>query len=335
MKANSSPRSSRGSRSRRSHLLQPLDPRLGLARLGGLVAEALDEAFGALDLGLLGGDRPPQRQLVGRLFAAPVVPAAGEEAGSPGLQLEHGRADRLQEPAVVGHQHDRRVEPGEGLLEPFEGRDVEVVGGLVEQQHVCPGGQRPCQRRPRQLAAGEGVQRAAQVLVAEAEPVGGVARPVAPQVAATRLQLRLRRGVTGQCGLVPGAAGHRLLELGQLALDRQLLGAARQQVVLQGAAPLARRTLVVQRDPHALGDAQLAAVDRALPREHPQQGRLAGAVASGQREPFATLELEGDAAQQRLPGDVLAQIRCCQEGHRELMVRADRIRPDRPGSGLR
>ena len=199
------------------HLLQPLDPRLRLARLGGLVAEALDEAFGALDLGLLGGDRPSQRQLVGRLFAAPVVPAAGEEARAPGLQLEHGGADRLQEPAVVGDQHDRRVEPGERLLEPFQGGDVEVVGGLVEQQHVGAGGQRPRQRRARQLAPGEGVQRALEVLVAEAEPVGGVARPVAPQVAAAGLQLRLGRRVAGQRGLVPGAVGHRLLELGQLA----------------------------------------------------------------------------------------------------------------------
>ena len=40
----------------------------------------------------------------------------------PGLQLQHGRADRLEEPAVVRDQHDRRVDGSQLLLEPLERR---------------------------------------------------------------------------------------------------------------------------------------------------------------------------------------------------------------------
>src|SRR5206468_1468640 len=94
-------------------LVELLQARLRLSRLRGLVAEARDEALHALDLGSLGLDRASQGQLAGGLLAPPPVPAAGEEARAPGLQLEHRRPDGLQEPAVVGDAHDGRVERGE------------------------------------------------------------------------------------------------------------------------------------------------------------------------------------------------------------------------------
>ncbi len=80
----------------------------------------------------------------------------------------------------------------------------------------------------------------------------------------------------------------------------------------------------MQRDPHALGHAELAAVDRGLAREHPQQRRLARAVAPRDRHPFAALQLERHPAQQRLPGHVLVQVGCDQYGHRLLIVGIER-----------
>src|SRR6202041_3430501 len=76
-----------------------------------------------------------------------------------------------------------------------------------------------------------------------------------------------------------------------------------------------RWALVVQRDAHALAEAQLTAIDRLLAGEHPQQRRLTRAVAPRDRHALAALELERDAAQQRFAGDVLVEVRCDQLSH--------------------
>src|SRR5438105_13777833 len=99
-----------------------------------LVAEALDEPLEARDV-----LRVPRRGLRGlghasRLLAPPIVPGAGEVDRAAALELEHGRRHRLQEPAVVRDEDDRRVERDERLLEPLEPLDVEVVRRLVEEE---------------------------------------------------------------------------------------------------------------------------------------------------------------------------------------------------------
>jgi hypothetical protein len=71
----------------------------------------------------------------------------------------------------------------------------------------------------------------------------------------------------------------------------------------------------VEGDLDVLGQHQLPDVDRGLAREHAQQRGLAGAVAAGQSHPFAPLELERDAAQERLSSDVLAQVGCDDHSH--------------------
>src|SRR6185437_9771204 len=85
------------------HLLEPLGARLRLprARAG---AEAGHEPLQPLDLRLLALDRAAEGQLARGLLLAPGVPGPGEEARAPALQLEHGRADSLEEPAVVGDE---------------------------------------------------------------------------------------------------------------------------------------------------------------------------------------------------------------------------------------
>ena len=78
----------------------------------------------------------------------------------------------------------------------------------------------------------------------------------------------------------------------------------------------ARRALVVQGDPGAALDRQRAGVGRELAGEHPQQRRLAGAVAAGEGHPFARLELEGDVLEQQLAADVDVQGGCGRDRHR-------------------
>ena len=89
-------------------LRQLLHARLGLAGACSRT-EARHEPFQALDFRLLALDGPLRCQLACRLLLAPGVPRAGEEARPPRLQLEDRGADRLQEPAVVRDQDDRRI----------------------------------------------------------------------------------------------------------------------------------------------------------------------------------------------------------------------------------
>src|SRR6185436_10357519 len=95
---------------------------------------------------------------------------------------------------------------------------------------------------------------------------------------------------------------------------------AGEDVVAQRHVPFARRALVVEGDLDALLERQLAVVDRRLAGEHPQQRRLAGAVAAGERHAISALELERDPAHERLARDVLADVRCDHDRHVALML---------------
>ena len=187
--------------------LDPLDPRhhlqlaLRLARLGA-VAKAVDEPLQVrqlllLALVLVGLCRHPLGPL-----QPPVRVAALGHAPLAALELQHAGGHRLQEPAIVRDEDQRRVQAVQVLLQPLDRVDVEVVGGLVQQQQVGLPGQRPCQRGPGQLAAGEGVQLPLEVLRREAEPARDPLQARAPGVAAGPLEGRLGGPVVAQRGLV-------------------------------------------------------------------------------------------------------------------------------------
>src|SRR5436190_14546636 len=127
-----------------------------------------------------------------RLFAPPLVPGSGEVRRAPCLQLEHRICDRLEEPAVVGHDQDPGIERLQLTLEPLETLDIEMVGRLVEEQEVRVTAERARQRCAGQLSAGERFQRAVEMLLAEAEAAQHGGRALTPVVAAGMLESRLR-----------------------------------------------------------------------------------------------------------------------------------------------
>ena len=92
----------------------------------------------------------------GRLLGEVRGPAAGVLAGSVGVlvELEDGRDGAIEKGAVVrdDHRPSREVVVQEAL-EPVEPGEVEVVGGLVEQEHVEAGQQDRGQACPRRLSA--------------------------------------------------------------------------------------------------------------------------------------------------------------------------------------
>ena len=108
-------------------------------------------------------------------------PSAAELASPTGCcssSLEHPRHGALEERAVVAH-HDHAA-PGSDVdegLEALEPVEVEVVGGLVEQEHVEAAEQDGGERCPGRLAARERGDRAVQ-------PVLGAVRGRPPRAAA-------------------------------------------------------------------------------------------------------------------------------------------------------
>ena len=84
-----------------------------------------------------------------------------------------------------------------------------MVCGLVQQQEVGVAGEAAGERTAGELAAAEGVERAVEVFVVEAQSADGGHRLLAPVVAAGVLEPGLRPGIAVEHGLVAG--GHLLL----------------------------------------------------------------------------------------------------------------------------
>ena len=124
---------------------------------------------------------PPRRAARRRARYSSTPPGSIASWPSPSSATD-AVGDPLEEVAVVG-DHDQRAGPAvEEVLEHGQGLDVEVVGRLVEQQHVGLGQQQPQQLEPPPLAAGQVADRAVQPVAGEAEPLAaaGVAVIVLP-----------------------------------------------------------------------------------------------------------------------------------------------------------
>ncbi len=276
--------------------LDLLDLALRLAGLGVLGAETVDECLVLGDLFLALGDlglAPLALRLFG-LDEGGVV--AGVEGHRLVVDVEDVRRDVVQEAVVVGDHHRAAGEAGQELLEPPDGQDVEVVGGLVEQQALGIGGQRLREQHSQPEAAGQGRQGIAVEGGRDAEPLEDLGRARLEGIAVmarddvfeigVAVAVEARVGAIEQRSLVTDrlpqlvVAHHRHLE------DRQLLEAV--VVLLEGAQPEPPRLR------HSAGARLL------LAGEDPQERRLARAVGPDQPVAAAGVELEAHVLEQRL-----------------------------------
>ncbi len=126
----------------------------------------------ALDVALApAGDAMPQPMLLGddatvglvpqalfllKLAVAPrleLLEAGGESARAAAVEPDGLARKILQKSAVVADEHERRAQALELLLEPEDGRQIEMVCRLVEQQHVGARGEGARQSCTPRLAA--------------------------------------------------------------------------------------------------------------------------------------------------------------------------------------
>ena len=90
-----------------------------------------------------------------------VAPEGGE---APVAELPDPGHGRVQEGPIVGGDDERAAAAPDGLLQPLDRREVQVVGGLVEEEQVQVGDQEARQRGPRLLPARELLRRARDLL---------------------------------------------------------------------------------------------------------------------------------------------------------------------------
>ena len=204
----------------------------------------------------------------GRLGARPAI---GDVLLDPARQVADAAAvvervdvvaDPLDEVAIVGDDDERARPPVEEVLERGERLDVEVVGRLVEQEHVRLAHQQPHELQAPPFAAGEVAHERPGAVAAEAEAIAE--QPGGDLDAAAE-----RRD---------GADALQRLEHALVAGDlRRVLGEV-------GEAD--RRAAV---DP-PVGGLELA-------REQLDERRLARAVDADERDPVARAQPPGDVAQ--------------------------------------
>ena len=153
-------------------------------------------AAGVRGPGSIGRLAPTEGGAVGRsapspaTAARPPTPRSRRAGGRRAVAVEHEHVGHgaLEEGAVVAHDDQRAGPVVEEVLEGAQRVEVEVVGGLVEQQHVRLLRQGQQQLQAAALAAGQERDRRPLGVVVEPERleqagVGPVRLPVGPATA--------------------------------------------------------------------------------------------------------------------------------------------------------
>jgi len=153
-------------------LLRVLDRVLGLV----LIAEpVLGRSFGAAAprrgcgrrrRGHRGGDRRRGAGIGGQARGEPLLAHARVLRPAPLVAVQRAlldghrsRADGVQQGAIVRDQQDGAGERAQRILERLPALEVEVVGGLVEEQDVAPPEEDTGHLHPAPLTSGEHLQR--------------------------------------------------------------------------------------------------------------------------------------------------------------------------------
>jgi hypothetical protein len=211
-------------------------------------------------------------------------------------------AHRVEEVAVVRDQQQGAGIAGEPLLEPQQRIQVQVVGGLVEQQQIGRLEQRARQVDAHAPAAREGRQRPVQVGLEEAQThqqLGGAGRgAVAVQRLDGAVQFGLAMGVFALTRLLEGHLG-----AAQLAV-------AIEHIVDDGAVK-GLHLLIHMGDALAAAHLQLALVRGQLAEQQLEQAGLARAVGPDDPRLVAGMQGQVGSLQQGLGAALQGNLAQC------------------------
>ena len=215
------------------------------------------------------------------------------------------------------------LKPRSSSSQPVDGVEVEVVGGLVEQQHVGHGDQRLRQRHALLHAARQA--RRPSRAPSRCRRCSVVVDALLPGPAVQRLDARLQRVEVVAVGVRLVALRAARLRLGHAFADGVEHAVRRRRT----AAPAARSTM---RRPCV--HLQQAVVELLQPGQDLQQRGLAGAVAADQADALAGLEREGGAVEQRHMAEGEVGVGEGQDGHECVWQALQRQEPDIEGAAI-
>ena len=281
------------------HLLEHLDARLHGLRLVRLRAEPVDEAGQALALARQVLRAAGEDRLLLGARGDVLIVVARVAAHALELEADDARNLLVQEVAIVGDQDEAAAPLLEELAEPRDRRHVEVVGRLVEQQHVGALEQEACEHAAHLPAAGELLEVAVLVTGRKAEAGEDRERFVlaeeAIEVIDAIVQLADLAGELEQLVLIEVVLRRlleRRLDLREPLVELLAAGHARQDHVDQRAAAGDREILRQPADAHPVRARHRAVVDLLLARDDLQQRRLARPVRADQTDPVVVAEAQ-------------------------------------------
>src|SRR6266568_1603539 len=187
------------------------------------------------------------------------------------LERQHVGGDAVEEPAVVADDDRAAGEILERLLERAQGVDIEVVGRLVEEEHIGAGFEHLGEMHPVALAAGELADLLLLVRAAEIE----------------------RRAIGARIDLAL-AEREQILAAGDL-LPYAVLGLQR----------VARLVDVAELD--RLADADCSGVGLLLAGDHAEQRGLSGAVGADHPDDAARRQFEAQILDQQIVAIALGE----------------------------
>ncbi len=258
---------------------------------GGGVPHAIGEGGEPVDLGGLLGGHLGEAGLVGfsrrevlRVGASVLDDGAG--GGLVGaVEVQHARDGLVEQVEVVADHDERAVVAAEELEHPLLGVGVEVVGGLVEQQHVAA----------REEDAGQFSTRRRSP--PDSTPRGRSSRSsVRPRPAAMRRASHRRPRSHPRGGSASSAWLNRahVSGIGSSSMARRSFFDAQQRVVEPPAAEDALdggdvvgdlvEAGVLREVAEAAGDMHHAGLGLGAAAQHPQQAGLAGTVAADEAD---------------------------------------------------
>ena len=196
-------------------------------------------------------------------FLAVVVVVAGPARELAAVQVHDARGDPVHEAPVVADEQQRTAEFTQQRLQPFDGGDVQMVGGFIQQQQLGLHGQRARQQCAPPPATGEILvprrrRRAPAAKAPSRRGLGSPSSPACPWAVTLPLTTSSHRGI--------GDGHDVLLQHGEARAGAQ---------------------------PDLAGIRQLRAAHQ------PQQRALALAVATDDADAFAGLDLQRSLREQR------------------------------------